>query len=147
MSQTLGYRNWRYWLLLASLSCIAIATLSPFEFELPPGLSVQYIIENFKFGSSVKDYWQNMLLFMPWGISLGAIAQQRKFRLEFCLLLCLLISGVLSSIVELSQMFLPTRISNLTDIICNSLGGGIGGILFCWRSNICGVTLYWNLGN
>lgn len=136
MSRTLGYRNWRNWLLLASLSCIAVATLNPFRFELPLGFSSQFIVENFNFGSSLKDYWQNILLFIPWGIGLGAIATQRKHSLGFCLLLCFLISGIVSSLVELSQLFLPTRISNLTDIICNSLGGSIGGILFWWRSNI-----------
>ena len=136
MIQTIGYRNWRYWLLLASLSCIAIATLNPFKVEIPPGFSSQYIVENFNFGSSLKDYWQNILLFIPWGIGLGAIAKQKKDSLGLCLLICFLVSGILSMMVELSQIFLPTRISNVTDIICNSLGGSVGGILFWWHDNI-----------
>ena len=136
MSRNLSYKNWGYWILLASLSCIAIATLRPFEFKLPPDFSVQYIVDNFNFGSSIKDYWQNILLFLPWGIGLGTIAKQKKYSVGLCFLLFCLASGLLSSVVELSQFFMLPRTSNPSDIICNSLGGIIGGILFCWRQSI-----------
>jgi glycopeptide antibiotics resistance protein len=112
-----------------------VATIYPFQFVVPEGFSLEFIIRKFKFGSAVKDYLQNILLFIPFGISLAAI-YERKQRSTLVILIICLISAVVSTAVEVTQFCLPVRISNLTDIIYNSLGGTLGGVFYCCRSNI-----------
>ena len=135
MSQTTGYKYWGYLLLLASLICIFVATLNPLNFFLTPNFTLDSIADRFNRSSDVKDYWQNILLFIPLGVSLSLIfgSSRHFFR---PIIICLLFSAAVSSLVEVTQLFLPTRVSNLADIISNSLGGIVGGILFYWRSSI-----------
>lgn len=132
----IGYRRWGWLLLVASLSCICVATIFPFKFSIPEGFSWQFIIEEFNFGSSVKDYLQNILLFIPLGISLGIIFTPTQQKIGMILGIIFFTSALLSTSIELSQFLLPSRISNLTDIIYNSLGGILGGILYYWRTYI-----------
>ena len=136
MNKIIRNRRWVYLLLIASLSLIIAATISPFNFVIPEGFSWEFIVEKFKFGSTIKDYLQNNLLFIPLGISLAVIINRIEKKVWIILIFCLLISGIVSINIELTQFFLPTRVSNLTDIINNSLGGTFGGILYCWRINI-----------
>ena len=136
MNYIFGYKSWSYLLLVASLFCIFIATISPFEFITPEGFSINYIVEKFNFGSSLKDYWQNILLFIPLGISLFIITANKHRNIWLILIICCLVSAVISTAVEFTQLFLPTRVSNLTDIIFNTCGGCVGGILYLWRRNI-----------
>ena len=67
MNKIIGNRRWVYLLLIASLSLIIAATISPFNFVIPEGFSWEFIVEKFKFGSTIKDYLQNNLLFIPLG--------------------------------------------------------------------------------
>ena len=136
MYKMIAYRRWGYLLLVASLSCIFAATLSPFKFVMPEGLSWQFIIEKFHSGSYIQDYWQNILLFIPFGISLAAIITRKRQTAWITLIICFVASAILSTTVESLQLFLPIRVSNLTDIICNSFGGILGGILYCWNTKI-----------
>ncbi len=136
MNHIFGYKNWGYLLLVASLFCIFIATISPFEFITPEGFSIKFIVEKFNFGSSLKDYWQNILLFTPLGISLFIITANKYRNIWLILIVCCSFSAVLSTVVELTQLFISTRVSNLTDIICNTIGGGVGGIIYLWHKNI-----------
>ena len=135
MLTNVRYRRWSYLLLIASLSVICIATIYPFRFVIPESFSIRSILEAFKYSSSVKDYTQNILLFIPLGISIGAIARHQKIG-NWSILISCLIGATVSTTVELTQLLLPIRVSNLTDIICNSLGALVGAILYCWRKNI-----------
>ena len=134
------YRRWNYLLLIASLSVIGVATIYPFRFVIPEGLSVKSILESFKYSSSIKDYTQNILLFIPLGISIAAIATHRKLG-NWSILIGCLIGAAVSTTVELTQLFLPVRVSNLTDIICNSLGGLVGAALYYWRKDLINFAI------
>ena len=136
MNHIFSYKNWVYLLLVASLFCIFTATIFPFGFVTPEGFSIKFIVEEFEFGSSIKDYWQNILLFIPLGISLFITTINKYRNIWLILVVCCLFSAVISTLVELTQLFIPTRVSNLSDIICNTIGGGVGGILYLWRKNI-----------
>ncbi|HEY9769359.1 MAG TPA: VanZ family protein [Coleofasciculaceae cyanobacterium] len=129
-----------YLLLIASLSAICVATIFPFKFVIPPGFSGRFVIEEFNFGSNVKDYLQNILLFIPFGISLAFIVD-RPQRNTAIILIVGLSGAMVSTAIELTQFFLPIRVSNLTDIIYNSLGATLGGILYCWRSDIIQLAI------
>jgi glycopeptide antibiotics resistance protein len=128
--------RWGYLLFIASLAAIIFATISPFNFQIPAGFSGQFILQEFKFASSVKDYWQNILLFMPLGIGLAMMFAPKQLSTSAILIVVCLASILISSAVEITQFCLPSRVSNVTDIICNSLGGTLGGILYFWRSQI-----------
>lgn len=129
-------RRWSYLLLIASLSIIGVATIYPFRFVIPEDFSVKSVVRIFNYSSSIKDYIQNILLFIPLGISIGAIARYQKIG-NWCILsFACLIGAAVSTTVELTQLFLPIRVSNLTDIICNSFGGLVGAFLYCWHIDL-----------
>jgi glycopeptide antibiotics resistance protein len=130
--------RWGNLLFIASLATIVIATTSPFNFQIPAGFSgqFQFLRQKFEFGGSVKDYWQNILLFIPLGISLASISARKQLSTPAILAVACLVSILTSSAVEIIQLFLSSRVSNVTDIICNSLGGTLGALLYFWRSNL-----------
>ncbi|MEY2832628.1 MAG: hypothetical protein RLZZ574_1886, partial [Cyanobacteriota bacterium] len=130
------FPRWGSFLFIASLAAIVIATISPFNFQIPTGFSGQFIFQKFEFGGSVKDYWQNILLFIPLGVSWAMMSARKQLSTPVILAVACSISILTSSTVEIIQLFLSSRVSNISDIICNSLGGTIGAILYFWRSNI-----------
>jgi hypothetical protein len=79
----------------------------------------------------LKDIVTNILGFIPFGFFLPACLRRRKPYSNFSLfLLSILIAGCLSLFIELTQVYLPTRSSQLTDVITNILGAAIGAALF-----------------
>jgi hypothetical protein len=81
--------------------------------------------------SYLKDILTNILGFIPFGFFLSAYLRIRKPRsIDQVLLISLLIGGSVSLSIELIQVYLPTRNSQLTDVITNILGTGIGVFLF-----------------
>ena len=148
MLANVRYRRWSYLLLIASLSVIGVATIYPFRFAIPEDFSVRSILETFKYSSIIKDYTQNILLFIPLGISIAAIAERtlrviatRQRLGNWSILIGCLFAATVSTTVELTQLFLPVRVSNLSDIICNSLGGLVGGVLFCWHKELINFAI------
>jgi hypothetical protein len=137
MNLIVSHKRWRYFWLLVSLSLIFIATISPFNFVIPDQLSWQSIARGFTFGSNLKDYWQNILLFIPLGFSLSIVVANQQKQARIILIIGFFLSAILSTTVELTQFFLPTRVSNLTDIIYNTAGGTVGSFIYCIRVNIC----------
>ena len=135
MLTNVRYPRWSYLLLIASLSVIGVATIYPFRFVIPEGFSVKSIAGAFEYSSIVKDYAQNVLLFIPLGVSIAAIAGRQRLGI-WSILSGFFIAAAVSTTVELTQLFLPTRVSNLTDIICNSLGGLVGAALYYWHIDL-----------
>jgi VanZ family protein len=88
--------------------------------------------EDFRFTRSyLMDVLTNILGFIPFGFFLSAYLWLRKPRSIFRLLLIsIIIAGCLSLSIELIQVYLPTRSSQLTDVITNLLGTAIGVGLF-----------------
>ena len=127
--------KWGYFWLVVSLTCICTATLSPFNFVIIDGLNWQSISNRFKFGSNLKDYWQNILLFIPFGFSFSAITNRLQ-RQPVTVVISFLLGFFISTSIELSQLLLPSRVSNLSDIVCNTIGGSIGSILFYLKNSI-----------
>ena len=136
MNLTIKRQYWGYFGLVVSLLIIYVATISPFNFVIPQDLSGKSMIGEFRFGSNLKDYWQNILLFIPFGFSVAIIVNTRQKSALKLIVVSFLASCLLSTGVEVTQLFLPSRISNLTDIIYNSLGGFGGGILYCFRHQV-----------
>ena len=134
-------QRWGKLLLFASFSAIFVATIAPFNFEIPSELSEYLIADEFGFGSTVRDYGQNILLFIPLGIGLAIISDHRQLNILTIAVVTGVISTTVSSTIEIIQFFLPSRVSNLSDILCNGLGGIMGGIFYCWRSDIAKLLI------
>lgn len=77
--------------------------------------------------SDTGDVSINVLGFIPFGffyfIYRTQVRPGRPFRNA---VLAVAVSGTISLAIELIQVFLPTRSSSLTDLICNVVGSGIG---------------------
>jgi hypothetical protein len=88
--------------------------------------------EDFRFNRSyVTDLMANILGFIPFGFFFSASLRMRKPRPNpRLLLLTIIIAGCLSLSIELIQVYIPTRSSQLTDVITNILGATIGVVLF-----------------
>ena len=88
--------------------------------------------EDFRFTRSyLMDVLTNILGFIPFGFFFSAYLWMRKPRSIFRLLLTsIIIVGCMSLSIELIQVYLPTRSSQLTDVITNILGTAIGVGLF-----------------
>lgn len=97
--------RWSGLLLIASITAISIATISPFNFQIPTEFSEHTIWSEFEFTSSVKDYWQNILLFVPLGISLAAFFTGKKLSIPTSFAFACLFSILTSSVVEITQLF------------------------------------------
>jgi len=77
--------------------------------------------------SLFQDMVINLTGFFPMGFLLSALLgywQQRPFRKR--LLSVMLVCGAISLTIELAQAWIPSRSSQMLDLILNTLGGGIG---------------------
>ena len=128
-------RSYLY-LFTVSLSFILVVTIFPFSFVIPKSISFSDITKEFYIATNIKDYVRNILLFIPFGISFRGILERYKCKILYSLLAILLCSAILSFSIELIQVFLPDRISSISDLVCNSLGGVFGASLYNWHRQI-----------
>jgi len=75
----------------------------------------------------VADFLGNILFFLPYGLLFSTIIL-RKYTIGYLLtFIVVTLAGVLFSFtIEFLQLFLPTRISGITDIFGNIAGSGLG---------------------
>lgn len=112
---------------LVSLFSIIFATLSPFKFTFPNPVN-QF---NLHSGSSVDDFFRNIILFIPFSFSLSLLVLNSNDQNSKKHASRIFLGGfILSLSVEILQLYLPQRTPTLFDIISNSLGGYIGCLIF-----------------
>jgi VanZ family protein len=80
---------------------------------------------------SVPDVVSNVLLFMPLGflLSLRLAGGATRFGLGLTLVGATLGGSALSGLVEIGQLFLPSRIPSLVDLTTNSTGAALGALM------------------
>lgn len=115
-----------------NLVLIVILTLMPFNFAVPLDFSWETTLSQFKETTYTSDILVNILFFMPFGAGLGAFfyRKEREFKIFQSFIKALSVSFALSLSVEIGQLFLVSREPVFTDLATNSLGGGIGALLF-----------------
>jgi VanZ family protein len=98
--------------------------------------------EDFRFNRSyLMDILTNIVGFIPFGFFFSAYLWMRKPQSNFRLvIISILIGGGLSLFIELIQVYLPTRNSQLMDVIMNILGTAIGVALLLKNRKSLGVT-------
>jgi glycopeptide antibiotics resistance protein len=116
--------------LITSILIILIATLHPFNFLLIDGLSIQIIIASFNNASFFQDIVNNILLFIPLGFSFTASLKKTNVKLVSKFLTVAILSASLSLIVEVLQIFLPSRTPTPADVANNTIGGVLGMVCF-----------------
>jgi hypothetical protein len=81
-----------------------------------------------------QDIIENIIGFIPLGFTLcGYIVTSRRMRMP--VVITILLCGVLSLLIETLQIFLPTRDSDLTDVITNVIGSAIGALAYQWGAS------------
>ena len=131
-------RRWAGLLLFLALFGIVYCTLFPFNFTVPSGMSLREAAHAFTWKlydpSNIADSWQNILLFGPLGFALAALAYSRRKGRAVSALVPIAAGAMLSTSVEILQLWLPTRVSALGDIVTNTVGTACGSVLFV----VCG---------
>lgn len=79
-------------------------------------------------------------MFIPLGISLALIIKSQRSYLRI-LIASLMVGMITSTTVEVTQLFLTLRVSNFSDIVCNSLGSCLGATLYYWHQEIIKFAL------
>jgi glycopeptide antibiotics resistance protein len=150
---------------ILGLLLILALTLSPFNFLVKDGFSLLTIRERFGESStlSIGELIANVFLFLPLGFGCTGLVSQKPRSTTKIWLITLIISASLSLLVEGLQIFLASRTPAITDLITNTVGGGLGGViylssfkidhyctklarslkpLFSWRSFVIGMAIY-----
>ncbi len=88
--------------------------------------------------SSIQDILLNLLGFIPFAIALNAVfLHANRWTAKHGALLTLLLCFTISLSIELIQAEMPSRSSQLIDLILNTLGSGLGLVVFGhWYSKI-----------
>ncbi|MBI4684803.1 MAG: VanZ family protein [Nitrospirae bacterium] len=78
-----------------------------------------------------QDIFINIIGFIPLGFFFSALFNKSKFFSKNSIsFITLLLGSLISLSIELIQVYLPTRNSSLTDLICNIFGTFLGIVLF-----------------
>jgi glycopeptide antibiotics resistance protein len=128
-------------LLLAWGLFIVYATLLPFNFSASSSLiesRVHRLWERPLRGGSWLDIYGNILLFLPWGLLLAIWRTGRGAGYAGVLVLSLLSGAFLTVSVEFTQLFSASRVPSFIDVLSNTFGSVVGGLIgwpwarWCW---------------
>lgn len=122
------------WLLLLvlciySVFLIFVSTI-PYDHYVRP---TKPILQDFLYGWHNKiflfDIVQNIIAYIPLGFMFYLVVFTKFNSHWLSILSSILISLILSSSLEITQSFNPIRVSSLLDMILNTIGGFIGGLI------------------
>lgn len=121
-------------LLFAYLGYVVLFTLAPFTFTLGESDSIVALFrKKFEGFSGISratpwDIWTNVVFFVPCGFLVVLLPRVSSRAWSAKMLLASGVAVLLSCGVEVTQLFVP-RAPSVADILCNVLGGVVGGIL------------------
>jgi len=78
----------------------------------------------------------NILLFLPWGFLMFVLLDKVERPTNQSYLLTILFGLTFSLVVEAWQYFLPTRVTDINDVIWNGVGAFLGAILGHLRKRV-----------
>jgi VanZ family protein len=131
--------RWSSRIVVLSLAGILFLTLYPFRLSLRahPVYVTPFLLRGWEKPVSVLDAILNILLFVPFGFGMAGLLRKRGSSRGAVGLLTLIAGAALSYSVEFTQFFTPGRESSWKDVLTNSTGAFLGGILF----QMAGVAL------
>lgn len=122
---------------------IAYASLFPFE-----GWRDQGVMPWFFLAEPLPKYWTafdvvaNLIGYMPLGFFL-VLSALRTGRLRYALRLAILVTAVLSLLMESLQVYLPKRVPSNLDLMLNIVGGALGAFS-AWSLEQMGALQRWS---
>ncbi len=124
-----------------SLFLVAMVTLFPFNFHFSHVPSLPVTIAEL-FNWNVVDWLSNVALFMPLGFGLSCSMEKSRFSTTNQIAAVLVVGASVSALLEIVQLFLPTRFSGFNDVIANAIGALLGYSLFrLFRDGLFGSLL------
>ena len=113
---------------LVALLPVLACTLYPFRFSFRyhPVRSIWDVLLIGIGPDEAPDIAENVLLFLPFGITLAGYLEHKRVRADAAVLVVLFLSFSISYVVEVLQLFMPGRFSSVTDVVSNTSGGGLG---------------------
>jgi glycopeptide antibiotics resistance protein len=128
---------WSNRILILSLLGIGYLTLFPFQFH--PGAfrairGVPFFLGNSGKEYFTRDFFLNVLLFVPFGFGVSAQVRKRNGGLLKCFLWSLALGAFVSYSVEFMQLYIPERDSGWDDVFSNTTGSVVGFFLFTFLS-------------
>ncbi len=137
--------KWASRIFIFSLLLILVVTLFPYDFafrENASKINYRFLASEFFKLRNLYDLITNVLLFFPFGFAFSCLMQRKRFAGIKTLSFTLLTSFCLSFIIEILQLFVPSRSSSLVDIGASILGAFIGFLGFrLGGDKIFGATL------
>jgi glycopeptide antibiotics resistance protein len=101
------------------------------RFEGPQKIILPPPWKDFRFNlSCISDMTINLLGFIPFGFFICALIRKRVLSGRQSSMVAILLGFSLSLSVELIQAYLPTRNSQLMDVLTNTIGTSLGTVLF-----------------
>jgi len=123
-----------------SIALILVVTLFPYDFLSPHMASAliyrpQLLPDHTSAAHpnmlhAVLDFLGNVILFVPLGFGLTCLTWTKRWQRLKQLLVITVAGACLSLIVESLQLFLPSRVASMLDILANTLGTLLGVVLF-----------------
>jgi VanZ family protein len=107
-------------ILIILILLITYGSLYPGNFTTTDSETLQYFFKNPGWTTSIGDIVGNIILFFPLGI-VGKLAIRSQKKLLDILWLCIA-SFIFSLLLQILQIWLPTRLAALADIVWNMLG-------------------------
>jgi VanZ family protein len=122
------------WNIVDSMDKFSLPLTIPKKFSPPIRKYLTPFWEDMKFEKNyISDVIVNFFCFIPSGLFLAGALRNRYSRKK--ILLIATICGLLISFtIETAQVFLPSRTSQLSDLITNTLGALTGAAMFDYRS-------------
>ena len=114
-------------LLLTAAVLITYGSLYPFNFDLATFSAdeVDRLLVIDPFGTRRGDILANIALFAPLGL-LGTVAARRAGGSIARMLTALLLGLAFAAALQVAQLFLPSRVPSLTDVVWNGVGLALG---------------------
>ncbi len=134
MSQTKLLRFYLILLITLSWFVIILLTLFPYDFFIQETLSqfsYDFLFKRTERPANIQDLVLNILLFIPFGFGCTAFfTQVLNIKIVTVAKLVVTISFILSFVIEILQLFIPTRNPTYVDLLMNTLGGVTGFLIF-----------------
>jgi VanZ family protein len=134
---TLQYRDkrvdqWANILVICSILLVLLLTLFPFQFYFKNPALIDYralIFSGIRYDYPI-EILANIVLFIPLGFALTCLIQKTKLEGIAAVIVIQALSTALSFTIEILQIFLPSRLPSLIDLLTNSVGAFIGFLCF-----------------
>ena len=117
------------WLTAATVLLILYGSLFPFRFDAFGGTGFFDLLMGLRFQRTSRgDLVANFLLYMPLGLCL-LLSLPARWGRPTRVLWTVLLGTALSLAVEMLQVYAPSRVSSLTDVVLNAGGTLSGGLI------------------